>query len=105
VAVRLNALSRVVDLAEGIALLDRAVDISRRHLGARHPETATLELNLAVLLLKAGHADQAVQPAADAMSIFEEVLGPSHQRTAAAATILGHALRAKGDDPKGKFHP
>jgi len=94
VAVRLNALSRVVDLAQGIALLDRAVDISRRHLGARHPETATLELNLAGLLIKAGHADQAVQPAADAMSIFEDLLGPDHPRTAAAATILRHALNA-----------
>jgi tetratricopeptide (TPR) repeat protein len=97
VASRLNALSRVVDPPQAIALLDRAVDMSRRHLGARHPETATLELNLAGLLLKAGHADQAVQSATDAMSIFEEVLGASHQRTAAAATILAHALRAKGD--------
>jgi tetratricopeptide (TPR) repeat protein len=97
VAVRLNALSRVVDLAEGIALLDRAVDISRRHLGARDPETATLELNLAGLLLKAGHAEQAAQSAAEAMSIFEAVLGSGHQRTAAAATIMAHALQAKGD--------
>ena len=97
VASRLNALSRVVDLPEAIALLDRAVDISRRHLGARHPETATLELNLAGLLLKAGHADQAAQSAAEAMSIFEEVLGSGHQRTAAAAIIRAHALRAKGD--------
>jgi tetratricopeptide (TPR) repeat protein len=97
VASRLNALSRVVDLPEAIALLDRAVDISRRHLGARHPETATLELNLAGFLLKAGHADQAARSATNAMSIFEEVLDAGHQRTAAAATILAHALRAKGD--------
>jgi tetratricopeptide (TPR) repeat protein len=96
VAVRLNALSHVVDLAEGIALLDRAVDISRRRLGARDPETATLELNLAGLLLKAGHPDQVVQPAADAMSIFAEVLGPDHPRTAAASTILGRAQRVNG---------
>ena len=97
VAVRLNALARVVDLDEAIALLDRAVNISRRRLGPRHPETATLELNLAGSLLKAGHADQAAQLCAGAMSAFEEALGADHPRTAAAATFLGHALRAKGD--------
>lgn len=97
VAVRLNALSRVVDLPEGIAHLDRAIDISRRHLGARHPETATLELNLAGLLLKAGSVDEAAQSGTDAMSIFEEVLGADDPRTAQAATLLAHALRAKRD--------
>ena len=93
----LNALSRVVDLREAIALLDRAIDIDRRRLGARHPETATLELSLAGLLLKAGHADQAAQSAARAMSIFEEALDAGHQRTAAAATVLARSLRAQGD--------
>jgi tetratricopeptide (TPR) repeat protein len=102
VAVRLNALSRVVDLPAGIAHLDRAVDISRRHLGLRHPETATLELNLAVLLLKAGHADQAIQSGTDALAIFDASLGVDDPRTAAAAAVLGHALRAKQDIPGAK---
>jgi tetratricopeptide (TPR) repeat protein len=97
VAVRLNALSRVVDLPEGIAHLDRAVDISRRRLGARHPETGTLELNLARLLLKAGRLNEAAQSGADAMSCFEESLGDDDPRTGAAATLLAHALRAKRD--------
>ncbi len=97
VAIRLNALSRVVDLPEAIALLDRAVAISRRRLGASHAETATLELSLAGLLLKAGRADQAAQSGGDALSIFEKTLGANHPRTALAATTLAHALRAKGD--------
>ena len=97
VAIRLNALSRVVDLPEAIALLDRAVAISRRRLGADHAETATLELSLAGLLLKAGRADQSAQSSGDALSIFEKTLGADHPRTALAATTLAHALRAKGD--------
>jgi tetratricopeptide (TPR) repeat protein len=98
IAIRLNALSRVVDLPEGIALLDRAVTISRRRLGANHAETATLELSLAGLLLKAERADQAAQSGGDALSIFEKTLGADHPRTAVAATTLAHALRAKGDE-------
>jgi tetratricopeptide (TPR) repeat protein len=97
VAIRLNALSRVVDLPEAIALLDRAVAISRRRLGAGHAETATLELSLAGLLLKSGRADQAAQFSGDALSLFEKTLGTDHPRTALAATALAHALRTKGD--------
>jgi tetratricopeptide (TPR) repeat protein len=97
VAVRLNALSRVVEASEGVALLERAAAISRSKLGPSHPETATLQLSLAGLLLKTGQADRASQSAAEALSIFEKTLGPDHPRTALAAITLAHALRAKGD--------
>lgn len=97
VAIRLNALSRLVDLPEAIALLDHAVAISRRRLGDNHAETATLELSLAGLLLKAGQPDQAAQAGGQALSIFEKTLGADHPRTAVAATTLAHVLRAKGD--------
>ena len=98
VAIRLNALSRVVDLAEGISLLDRAVAISRMQLGDRHAETATLELSLAGLLLKAGRRDQAEESSRRALLTFEQTLGVDHPRAALAATTLAHAARAKGDE-------
>jgi tetratricopeptide (TPR) repeat protein len=75
VAVRLNALARVVDVAEGIALLDRALEINRRRMGVRHQETATIELNLAGLLLNAGRANEAAKLSADAITTLEEILG------------------------------
>jgi Tfp pilus assembly protein PilF len=97
VAIRLNALSRVVDVAEGISFLDQAVAISRLRLGDRHAETASLELSLAGLLLKAGRSHEAEQSSRQALLIFEKTLGPDHPRTALAAMALAHAARAKGD--------
>ncbi len=56
VAVRLNALSRVVAVARGIELLERARGINVKRLGPRHLETGTLTANLAALLVSAGRA-------------------------------------------------
>jgi tetratricopeptide (TPR) repeat protein len=101
VPVRLNALAQFVDVPQGIVLLERAFAISRRGPG-RHPDTATIELNLAGLQLKAGRADQAVRSSRDAMSIFEECLSDDHPRVAAAAMILAAALRLKGEAPEAE---
>lgn len=97
VAVRLNALARVVDLPEGIALLERALAINRGRLGPRHLETATINANLAGLLLQAGRTDEAARFSRDAISIFEENPDANDPRTAVAVTLLAHALRANGD--------
>jgi tetratricopeptide (TPR) repeat protein len=97
VAVILNALAQAVGQNEGIPLLERALAIDRQRLGARHPETASTEANLAGMLLNAGRADECIRAIRDAMEIFEESLGPDHPRTATACMILGWALRAKGD--------
>ena len=98
VAARLNALAQVVDVPEGIALLERALAISRRGPGARNPDTAMIELNLASLQLRAGRTDQAAQSSHDAISIFEETLGAVHPRVAAASIMLAAALRSKHDE-------
>jgi len=97
IAVRLNALARVVDLTEGISLLERALEINRRRLGARHQETATIELNLAGVLLNAGRNNEAAKLSSDATATYEQVLGADSPRTAVAAAIQGSALQAKGD--------
>jgi tetratricopeptide (TPR) repeat protein len=93
----LEALANDVDPAQGIPLLQRALAIDRRELGARHPQTATTEANLAGKLLNAGQTDASIRMAREAMGIFEERLGADHPRVAACAAILAYGLRAKGD--------
>jgi tetratricopeptide (TPR) repeat protein len=96
VAVCLNALAQLVDVKDGIPMLTRALEIDRRVLGVRHPETATTEANLAGLLVNADRNDEAIHAATDALSIFQETLGPDHPRCAVTASMLAYALDATG---------
>lgn len=96
VAVCLNALAPMVEVKDGITLLERSLAIDRRVLGARHPQTATTEANLAGLLVNARRNDEAVRAASDALSIFQETLGPDHPRCAVTAGILAFALESTG---------
>jgi tetratricopeptide (TPR) repeat protein len=92
-----QVLGQIVDPPEGIAALRRAFDINRGLLGARHPETATLEANLAGVLLDANRVDESLRLITEAIPVLEEALGDDHPRVAISATILGHGLRNKGD--------
>ncbi|HKA02002.1 MAG TPA: tetratricopeptide repeat protein, partial [Candidatus Solibacter sp.] len=102
VAVILNALAQTVEVVEGIPLLQRALAIDRAALGARHPQTATTEANLAGLLVHARRYDEALGVAADALSVFSETLGLDHPRCAVAASILAFALEAKGQKARAE---
>jgi tetratricopeptide (TPR) repeat protein len=93
VAVRLNALARVVAATEAIALLRRALSINRSKLGPRHQETATVESNLANLLVGGGKWDEATRLSQHALSVFEQAFGKESERVNVAATILAQALR------------
>lgn len=97
VALDLNALSKLVDPPEAIALLERALAIDRRVLGTMHAETATTEANLAGLLADTSRNAEAIRFASDALNVFEQTVGPDHPRTAVAASILGYAYEVKGD--------
>jgi tetratricopeptide (TPR) repeat protein len=97
VAVCLNALAQLVEVKDGIPLLERALAIDRRVMGAGHPQTASTEANLAGLLVHARRNDEAIRAASDALSIFQETLGPDHPRCAITAGILAFALEARGD--------
>ena len=97
VARLLNGLSPLLEPAQAIPLLERALAIERKALGARHPETATTEANLAGTLLNAKRTAEAIRLATEAISVFEETLGRDHPRTALSLTILGYGLRTKGD--------
>jgi tetratricopeptide (TPR) repeat protein len=92
-----QVLGQIVDPTEGIAVLRQSFAINRSLLGARHPETATVEANLAGVLLDANAVEESVRLITEAISILEETMGEDHPRVAISATILAHGLRAKGD--------
>ena len=92
-----QVLGQLVEPPEGIAALRRALDLTRTVLGVRHPETATLQANLAGVLLDANAVDESLRLMAAALPILIETLGEDHPRVAISAGILGHALRLKGD--------
>ena len=95
VASRLNTLSFMVEPAEAIALLDRALRISTAVVGAQRLETAAIQMNLAIRMLDSGRAARALQLATGAWSTFAEMLGPDHPRTAACRTLRDRAAELK----------
>jgi tetratricopeptide (TPR) repeat protein len=96
-ALYLNALAKLVDAAEAIPLVERALAIDRRVLGTGHPETATTEGNLAGLLVDTARNEEAIRLATEALAVFRQTLGMDQPRTAVAASILGYAFEVKGD--------
>jgi tetratricopeptide (TPR) repeat protein len=100
VALRLNALAHAVERGEGIALLERALAIERRVLGARHPEAASTEANLAGLLVNARRNDAAIRAGRDAIGIFQETFGRDHPRVAQTASIPAMPTKAKATGRK-----
>jgi tetratricopeptide (TPR) repeat protein len=90
-------LGQIVEPAKGIPVLRRSLAIDRSILGARHPETGTIQAKLAGVLLDANAVDESVSLITEAISILEETLGEDHPRVAISAGILGHGLRARGD--------
>jgi tetratricopeptide (TPR) repeat protein len=99
-----QVLGQIVDPTEGIAVLRRSFGINRSLLGARHPETATVEANLSGVLLDANAVDESVRLITEAISILEETIGEDHPRVAISATILAHGLRAKGDYARAELN-
>lgn len=92
-----QVLSQIVDPPEGIATLRRCLAINRNVLGARHPETATIQANLAGVLLDANAVNESVALVTEAISILDETLGEDHPRVGISASILASGLRVKGD--------
>lgn len=95
-AVLLNLLGQTLAPVNAIPLLQRALAINRRLLGAQHPEVGATEQLLAAAMTSAGRAQEAVGPARDAVSILETKLGAGHPRTGTAVNTLADALRAAG---------
>jgi tetratricopeptide (TPR) repeat protein len=78
-------------------LLQRALSIREKVLGAEHPDTAA-SLNDLVLLLKAQGEYVGAKPLCErALAIREKVLGAEHADTAASLNNLGFLLWAQGE--------
>jgi len=92
-----QVLSPLVEPAEGITVLRKSMALNRSVLGASHPETATVQANLAGVLLDANMVDESVRLVNEAIAMLEESLGRDHPRVAISATILAYGLRTKGD--------
>jgi tetratricopeptide (TPR) repeat protein len=75
----------------------RAVEILRRWLGERHPDTATSYKNLAHVLHDRGDLAGAEAMFRKALAIDLEVLGERHPDTAASYRYLASVLYARGD--------
>jgi tetratricopeptide (TPR) repeat protein len=98
IASRLNTLALALKPREAVPLLERALRIIAGRLGPRRVESASIQINLAARLLAAGRRKPALSHAAEAVSVFEEALGPEHPRTAAARDYLRRILGASGSE-------
>ena len=94
VALILNSLALDVEAQQGIALLERALQIDRARLGEHDPNTILTEVNLSRLLLAAGRASDAADVARQALSNSEAAFGPGDARTLKAARDLAAIIKA-----------
>jgi serine/threonine protein kinase len=70
-------------------LLERALELRRRHLGEEHLDTATSLLELSALMRRAGDYRRAAALAAQALEIRERRLGPEDPGVAETLASLG----------------
>jgi tetratricopeptide (TPR) repeat protein len=100
IAARLNTLSLLLDPADAVPLLERALGIVARRIGRQTVEAASIEINLAVRLEAIGKRASATQTAGSAVTIFEETLGAEHPRTVESRAYLRRLTGANGSAGK-----
>jgi CHAT domain-containing protein/tetratricopeptide (TPR) repeat protein len=84
---------------EAVNLARRALEICRRWMGERHPDTAQCYHNLALLLRDRGDLPRAEAMLRKALAILLEVVGEQHPDTAYNYSTLATVLHARGDLP------
>ena len=77
-------------------MLERALSVAERALGAAHPNTNRLRSNLAKGLVSTGNLEDAEKLGAAALAAHEAALGPAHPWTADSAGVVAKALDAGG---------
>ena len=97
VALILNTLALNLEPKEGVACLERALQIDRAKLGERDPATMLTELNLSKLLLAAGQLNAALETARAALAASQAAFGAGHPGTADALAGLARATLATGE--------
>lgn len=75
----------------------RAWEISRRHLGAEHPQTMADAVAYAAVLHGLGRHEECERLCRDALAVFERIYGADHDEVAAVLHNLGAAMESRGD--------
>ena len=83
-------------------LLERAVDIQRRVLGPKNPETLSSMDALAVTLRHEGHYPEAEKLDRETLEIIRQVLGPEHAETLRSMHNLAAILMNEGHYPEAE---
>ena len=86
------------DVPRGAALVRRALDLRRRHLGERHAETAATMARLAELLQRGGEYAAADSLARSAYAVRRALHGDAHRDVAASLHLLA-GIAVYRDDP------
>jgi len=84
------------ELAEALAVSQRALAIAEQNFGANHPEVALVLNNLALIDKKMGRYAEAEPLYKRALEIFEEAVGPKHPDVAIAMSNLAELYRLQG---------
>ena len=82
--------------AEAAPLLERAITIDEKLLGANNAGTQRAKSSYARLLLDTGQAADAYAAAATALAIHAATIGPHHSWTKDSARVTADALDALG---------
>jgi eukaryotic-like serine/threonine-protein kinase len=78
------------------SLLERAIEIQRRILGPRNPETLESMFALGVVQANQGHYPQAEKLYRENLEMRKQVLGPEHKGTLFTMSNLSNTLRLEG---------
>ncbi|EXJ79228.1 hypothetical protein A1O3_08729 [Capronia epimyces CBS 606.96] len=84
------------DTRQGMALLQRAMSIQRRHLDAEHPISLSTKLNLGRVYTDIENYNDACEILAEVTAIYREQWGGSHHATVTAADELARACMGYG---------
>jgi tetratricopeptide (TPR) repeat protein len=82
--------------AQAVPLLQRVLDLRRRHFGEEHHEVAAALNDLAFFLAQSGRYREAEPLYRRALTIFRNILGEAHPTLAASYNNIGANLRDQG---------
>jgi len=98
------AIGDTSDPAHSLALERESLALATELYGARHPQIATRERQIAHLLGIEGKFPEALAQAEDAHAILLAAYGPDDAKTAITDVSLGHALRKTGKLDDARAH-
>lgn len=98
------AISDTSDPARSLALETESLALATELYGARHPQVAVREREIAHLLGMEGKLPEALAKAEDAHSILLAAYGPDDAKTAITEVSLGHVLRKVGKLAEARVH-